>query len=191
MCSVIAGLEDAWTNRQEAQERGDSIVRTEQFGITGTQGTGKSILGALLGLVLSQAFGWLFEYQFGLEKRSVRFGTAESTKKVIDGSTGEMPPQVSGWFLVLVISFEPAKWHYLAQQSTWKKSAGNFVFINPTSQTETKAMLEGCSTEDTMKGFKYTGGIPRIGLGGSKDAKELVDLACDRFATLEKTAIHC
>ena len=72
-----------------------------------------------------------------------------------------------------------------------EKISWQLVFINPTSQTETKAMLEGCSTEDTMKEFKYTGGIPRICLGGSKDAKELVDLACDRFATLEKTAIHC
>ena len=190
LCSVIGGLEDAWMKQQRARAPNskDNYSRTEQFAITGTQGTGKSILGALLGLVLSQAYGWLVEYQYGSEARSVRFGTLESTKRVIvwDEGAGGTLPQVSGCFLVLVTSFKPEKWHYLAQQATWTKGNGNLVFINPTTQDETVAILEGCSTEDTRRGFKYAGGVPRICLGGSKNAKEVIDLACEKFGTLRE-----
>jgi len=192
LCSVIGGLEHAFSKWKAASapDSTENIVRTEQFVITGTQGTGKSILGAFLGLVLSQAYGWLVKYQYGSESNVVTFGDKTSEKNVLiwDGSSGGEVPQNPGQsFLVMVTSYKAAKWSYIAQQGSWSRVQGNLIFINPTPEKEIEAIAQAQASSDGWKTqYEYAGGIPRICLLDRETAKDVIDKACEQFATLQK-----
>lgn len=186
LCSIVGGLEMAYNQWKEPQ---GVTSRTQQFALTGTQGTGKSVFGSFLGLVLSEAYGWRVEYHYG--QTSYSFGQAESTKIVMiwDGSEAkksDLPPAGAGVFQVLVTSFNTHVWHNVAQQNSWTMVDGNYLFIDTVPKAEMADMAQG-KHDDWMENFKIAGGVPRICFA-SQSTKDLIDSACDSFLKLPKLA---
>ena len=188
LCSVVAGLEAAHQYWMSASKDPNiNEVKTQQFVVTGTQGTGKSILCAFLGLVLDD-YGWRVNYQYGPE--SFSFGQDQTQKNVLiwDGSAGgAMPILLGNKFLVMITSLKETQWHKLQQQNSWTNGKGNFIYIDPAPKEEVEAM--GKRSEQVNANwkecFKYAGGVPRLCLLKASETKEIIDQACQEYVKIE------
>jgi hypothetical protein len=64
LCSTIAFCEDAFSEFERTVKAGENI-NGQSMALTGVQGTGKSILGPIIALVMAKAFGWCVFYSWG------------------------------------------------------------------------------------------------------------------------------
>ena len=99
--------------------------------LTGVQGTGKSILGAIIGLFMAKVFGWQVHYRW--KNTDFWFGKPDQERKVVhivDLSQGEHESYPSG-FVLIVSSANKDRWKNLKQQQNLSEISGNYCFINP------------------------------------------------------------
>jgi hypothetical protein len=81
LCSVIGGFEAAYKNWKEAKEQKHAVINGLTMALTGVQGTGKSVLGSFIALVMAKAFGWRVIYKWGDLTHTI--GNPTPTDKII------------------------------------------------------------------------------------------------------------
>lgn len=141
LCSTIAFFETIYRNYQTAGPH--DVRQKNSMVLTGVQGTGKSILGAIIALIMGKIFGWKVHYQWGDDEDFVFGKSTNPAAKVIhvvDLSKAPQPKYPSG-FLLIISSANQVRWHDLKQQQTWSERAGNYCFIDPASEREIEAMV--------------------------------------------------
>lgn len=116
-------------------DAGDNGPRKNTMLITEVQGTGKSVLGAVIALFFAKSFNWNVTYTWENTKISFGNNTTDEDKEihVVDLSNGKMASFPSG-FVLIISSANAARWHDLCQQHTWAELDGNYCFIDPASK---------------------------------------------------------
>ena len=192
LCSTIAFFEKVHKEFSEAAD--DEVREYNSMILTGVQGTGKSILGAVIGLFISKVFHW--EVHYWWKGEDFCFGTPGEEHKVIhifDISQGK-PENYPTGFVLIVSSTNKERWKDLAQQQSLSFLFGNYCFIDPAPEKEVEAMAAGrgknsrdkaAKIREARKAFKYVGGVPRLCLRITADvAKEKVDGALAEFSIM-------
>lgn len=184
LCSLIAGLEKKYESQLE-----DDGVAGALFIVTGTQGTGKTVLGVLVSLFLHQCFDWTVIY-FGNGKNFTLQGNVLGKQvDIFDLSDQEMPTSKS-FHTIIFSSCNETRWHDKAQQATATEKSGNFVFVDLFSKAETvqaARQLAACRNatvdiDNVNKCFDKAGGIARFCLGRNGPSNiERVVKAANRY----------
>ena len=174
LCSTIAFFEKAhkdYVNGEVRREKRSMVL-------TGVQGTGKSILGCFIGLVMGKVFGWQVTYIFG--DMHHHFGDPNDDSKRIEicDLSRNKTDISNARFKFVVSSANSDRWHDVAQQQTWSASRGNYCYIDTASEEEIGRMMAGKSWSDA---FHYAGGVPRLCSTDHNTVKGLIDGALKRY----------
>lgn len=115
--------------------------------LTGVQGTGKTVLGAIIALVIRKACSWRVSYTwngvtcvFG-DETVIADKTLDKSKtiQIVDCDVdSHVYPYCD--YALLVLSVNENRWHDLAQQSCWTSVGGNYYFLDPVPLNEIKAI---------------------------------------------------
>eukprot|EP00978_Attheya_sp_CCMP212_P042339 scaffold256196_cov51-Attheya_sp.AAC.1 len=180
LCSTVGALEDTYKRREIGKQQ-KKQTRTQSFALTGTQETGKSVLGAFIGLVLAKAFEWQVTYHYGNTTHT--FGDSSSKKRVLiwDASVGEIKPSIDSDFLLVVSSCNPKAWHDISQQGVWSTRKGNWIYIDPLSRSETENIASKNGFVHREANYELAGGVARFSGKDTQSVKEIIDTACGRF----------
>ena len=150
-CSTIAGFESAYASGTPL-----SMV------LTGAPGTGKSVFGAFVALLLSKVFDWRVTYKWG--QKSVSFGGSVTSGKKItvwDPGSGEADVDL-GSECALIVGGGARSWRRLAEQEAWSGDKGNFLFVDPVPRHELAEMAGRLKkTKEFEKNYPVVGGAPR------------------------------
>ena len=190
LCSTIAFFEKA--HQEYANAKQDDDRKKSTMVLTGVQGTGKSILGAIIGLFMAKLFGWEVHYTWSGNK--IAAGQPRSKYKtlhIVDLSRGGVRSFPPG-FLLIVSSANKERWSRLRQQQNWSDTKGNFCYIDSASKREVIEMAANKSPEavtEAEDAFYYVGGVPRLCLQNPEKAQELVDGAISIYG-VEKLVNH-
>lgn len=169
LCSTIAFFENV--HEQFVGASADEVQKNNTMILTGVQGTGKSILGAIIGLFMANLFGWQLHYRW--KNTDFWFGTAEKPTKVIhivDLSHGKLTAYPDG-FVLLVSSANKDRWGSGGQQQTASELFGNYCYIDPATEREVEAMAarpaetpekKEVQAQQAREAFKYVGGVPHL-----------------------------
>jgi hypothetical protein len=191
LCSLIAGLEKAFI--AHVKGKGE---KPASFVVTGTQGTGKTVLGVMTALVLRECFGWKVNY-FG-NSRQFEFGEAAEVGKQVDifdlcDAQRNLEPR--NLHTVYFTSCNESRWHQRAQVANMRINGGHFLFIDVLSEEETvEAACQIANNNGSGKAvdvnkvrgcFKKAGGIARFCFSGEPSDTEKVDTAAKEFLTVE------
>lgn len=154
--------------------------------LTGTQGTGKSTLGAFIAWVLAHVFKWKVTYKWGAHSHTT--GNLDETQKVITVWDASLPggeiAKSTGGHLLIVSSCNNSRWEQVAQQAgSFGGARGDIVFIDtaPLPEIEEMAKHYGHNLETVKSNFDIAGGVARLCLDTDVSPKPLVDLAFDDF----------
>jgi hypothetical protein len=152
LCTTIAFFEDGVTSNKK-----------RSMALTGAQGTGKTVLGSIIALVMAKACDWHVKYTWN--GSSCSLGDEKSGKiiHIVDFSVGSaFAPDDDN--ILFVSSANESRWHDFAQQETWSEPAGNFCFMDTVSHLEMKAIAarKGRKDADTDHNFSLAGGVIRI-----------------------------
>lgn len=193
LCTTIAFFQDAYDSYANAKVSEPRCKRA--MALTGVQGTGKSVVGAVIALFMANAFGWRVHYAWG--KQTHIFGNSQN--KVIHiynlsqkGTTAQI--DFSATFILLVTSANELRWHDLAQQQSWNEMSGNYCFIDPATKEEVVAMgaARGRAAQAEAV-YKVVGGVPRLCLEiDEAAATSVVKSAVETFsvdATVKKLSV--
>jgi hypothetical protein len=122
LCSTIAFVEDAFSELERVCKTGDN-VNGQSMALTGVQGTGKSILGPIIALVMAKAFGWCVFYSWGDETISIG-GDANSNKRISieDLSLRKAGPSLERFTLLVTSANTNERWHDTVQQGVVVRS---------------------------------------------------------------------
>lgn len=184
LCSTVAFFEQVhkvYVNAKQGEDRSKNTMV-----LTGVQGTGKSILGAIIGLFMAKLFGWQVHYIWS--DKEIWTGQPSDEHRIIhvvDLSRGEVQDFPSG-FLLIVSSANSSRWSSIAQQQSWTEDDGNYCFIDASSEGELQEMAtkRGAPAVAAAKNaFKYVGGVPRLCLQKPAHAKAKVDGAISKYGT--------
>ena len=188
LCSVIGAFEMSYKNREEAKKGNHAMINGLTMALTGVQGTGKSVLGSLIALVMAKAFGWQVTYQWGNMTHTT--GVQTSTEKSISildfSSTKILKQRHNTFFKLIVSSCNSERWKEEAQQETWM-SQGNIVITDTVPTPELVHIgdrLLGRKAEDTEKVAGVVGGVARLCLKDHASALDLVDRATNNLDLL-------
>lgn len=173
-CSTIAFFEDAYSKYSENKK-----AKKPAFGrsmvLTGVKGTGKSVVGAIIALVLGKAFGWRVTYTWN--GKNVFFGELNSDKRIhtLDHSVGNSAAPEEK-FALHISSANNARWKDDVQQGNWSEIAGNFLFTDTVPVDELMAMAkhQETSREDAEANYNLAGGVARICLDDPSIAKDKI-----------------
>lgn len=182
LCSVVGAFEKAYEERKKARrDPRTAHVKGLSMVLTGVQGTGKSVLGTFIALVMSKAFGWCVHYQWGTNEHTHKPEEGQDADKSI--SIRDLSTAVDGdketIFELLVSSCNEDRWKERAQQGSWA-TQGNLVFIDTAPKEELVAMGErmtGKKPEDIIENMKLAGGVPRLCLQEHQDTRSRIETA--------------
>ena len=182
LCSTIAFFEQV--HKEYAQAQPDEDRKKNTMVLTGVRGTGKSILGAIIGLFMAKLFGWEVHYMCnGNEIWAGNQRNEYKTLHIVDLSGGDVGSFPIG-FLLIVSSANSERWRRLRKQQTWSETDGNFCFIDSASEREVEQMAanKGHDAVAAAKNaFEYVGGVPRLCLQNPDRAKQMVDGAISKY----------
>jgi hypothetical protein len=188
LCSTIAFFEDAFSEFERARKTGDNHVNGQSMALTGVQGTGKSILGPIIALVMAKAFGWCVFYSWDGETISIG-GDANSNKRIAVQNLSRRNTKTSfERFTLLVTSANNERWHDTAQQESWSAVYGNFMFIDCVPQAEILDMAStivpttGLTVDQVQENYNLAGGVARLCLQRPDVTSQLLEGA---FQSLE------
>ena len=193
LCSTIAFFEKAHEDFVGATD--DEAQEFNTMILTGVQGTGKSILGAIIGLFMAKVFGWKVHYM--CNKMEIWFGTADRSTKVIHivDLSHAKPEGYPLGFLLIVSSANKDRWRDVQQQQSISEVLGNYCFINPATEREVEAMAartgqtpveKEARAREAREVFKFVGGVPRLCRPSrtSAVAKATVDGALSEYTVM-------
>ena len=184
LCSVIGAFESAFDRRRQAQRAKHAKIQGFSMVLTGVQGTGKSVLGSFIALVMAKVFNWCVTYQWGNQKHTTPKNLKHPEKCIAirDLSTGGSSSD-DAIFELLVSSCNKDRWHYQAQQETWTTGKGNMLFINtaPPDEIDRISRRWGSDHSEATQNFEKAGGVTRLCLESHKDVKARIDTAFKEF----------
>jgi hypothetical protein len=180
LCSVIGGFEAAYKNWKEAKEQKHAVINGLTMALTGVQGTGKSVLGSFIALVMAKAFGWRVIYKWGDLTHTI--GNPTPTDKIISilDFSSNTTKRSNTYFGLFVSSCNSERWKSEAQQESWD-TQGNLVVIDtvPTPElVEMGGRMRKKSAKEMKDVARIAGGVARLCLLPGDDAtRSLVDSA--------------
>ena len=185
LCSTIAFFEDAFDEAEKERIAGKT-VRYRSMALTGVQGTGKSLIGSIIALILARAYGWCVKYTWN--RRSVHFGKSDSTKQVnvVDFNVGPVFFPDSQ-FVLYVTSANHERWHDASQQGVWTENKGNYLFIDPVPYDEISAMgqKQGLRDDVIRHNYDLAGGVARLCLEDKETVVKKVEGALKTFELID------